>query len=434
MSSPLPSELILLIAENLPSQADINSLTRTCRRARDILNPFLYSYNLRHGDGSAILWAAKNGFGHIVGILLAQGAQPNFSNNKGQTALSLAAEFGHVGVMRILLEHGASPLIDESSHLPHNSMIEVAAEEGKTAVVNSILTEFRSGTYSSEVESFAHSQANKALRRAAYNGQEETAICLLENHGACINDRENGWVPTGWVLGSAPREMETPLSIAAEQGQVSMVQLLLERGADPNIQLGPYYETALGCAVFMGNERTARLLLDYGADTKSCPSAFATAFSRNNPSMVRLLLSRGLTPDGRAFSSVAIRPQCLQVLFDAGVTIPPEAVWRAAVDDEIEAVRLLLQKRDVNVNGPLLGSKGWQMYSILSRGSVAMLKLLLAHGATLPVDALSYMRLAITAHHTYPLRRAREEMLAFIMEKLGSGSTPGRQARPRLYF
>ena len=63
----------------------------------------------------------------IISLLLAHGAEPNATNVFGSTALHEACSFGHVNIVRLLLEHGADPNIrdinkrsafDEASNNP----------------------------------------------------------------------------------------------------------------------------------------------------------------------------------------------------------------------------------------------------------------------------------------------------------------------------
>jgi ankyrin repeat protein len=58
---------------------------------------------------------------------------------------------------------------------------------------------------------------------------------------------------------------EFPLQVAASKGDNDMVNLLIDKGANPNLK-GGYYGTALQAAVERGYERVVENLLQAGAD------------------------------------------------------------------------------------------------------------------------------------------------------------------------
>jgi ankyrin repeat protein len=61
-------------------------------------------------NAQLLIAAARNGFKRCA-LLLKQGAEVNAHGRDGRTALSLAAQWGHVKVCRVLLKHGADPNI-----------------------------------------------------------------------------------------------------------------------------------------------------------------------------------------------------------------------------------------------------------------------------------------------------------------------------------
>ena len=66
-------------------------------------------------DGSTPLHdAAEKGYFVIVKILLEHGAEPNIQNYIGWTPLHLAAANGYFVIVKILLEHGAEPNIQDN--------------------------------------------------------------------------------------------------------------------------------------------------------------------------------------------------------------------------------------------------------------------------------------------------------------------------------
>ena len=57
-----------------------------------------------------------------------------------------------------------------------------------------------------------------------------------------------------------------PIHYAATTGRLDVIQLLIDRGADPNQRAGPYQATPLVAAVESGDTDVIELLLDSGAD------------------------------------------------------------------------------------------------------------------------------------------------------------------------
>ena len=54
----LPTELLLYIADYLPSQGDLNALIQTNRQLSHMLQAFLYHQNVKYHQSIALLWAA----------------------------------------------------------------------------------------------------------------------------------------------------------------------------------------------------------------------------------------------------------------------------------------------------------------------------------------------------------------------------------------
>lgn len=100
-----------------------------------------------------------------------------------------------------------------------------------------------------------------ALHYAAYFGRFEIARLLLEN-AATVNIKG---LSTATLIGIDC--IETPLTLAAQNGDHQMIRLLVEKGANVNyVPPGGYRRTALCSSVRRGDLEAARFLLDHGAD------------------------------------------------------------------------------------------------------------------------------------------------------------------------
>lgn len=92
-------DIVSLLDEKVASTDKPESVSQDCTVKTQV--------NLVDSDGySALMYACKNaGRTEIVKALLSSGANPNFKNKKGQTALMLAAVNGHTETVKLLLEH-----------------------------------------------------------------------------------------------------------------------------------------------------------------------------------------------------------------------------------------------------------------------------------------------------------------------------------------
>ena len=123
-------------------------------------------------------------------------------------------------------------------------------------------------------------EAEKELASICNQGDVETTKMLLK---AGVNiDSQNGTC-----------RRSTALMIAAEQGRVEVVQLLLGAGADKDM-VNIEGETALTLAAANGRLRVARLLLEAGANKNSVNWEGDTALmiaKRHHPAIAQLLRS-----------------------------------------------------------------------------------------------------------------------------------------------
>ena len=88
-----------------------------------------------------------------------------------------------------------------------------------------------------------------------------------------------------------------PLTVACYFRQIETVQWMLNHGADPDEQHGPFDDFPLAVAVASGNYRLTQLLLERGAHVNSRTGengrAFCLAIARNDLKIARLLLDNG---------------------------------------------------------------------------------------------------------------------------------------------
>jgi len=146
----------------------------------------------------------------------------------------------------------------------------------------------------SPAQVLAHLRARGAhidINTAAHLGDLERVRELLDADPSLANRASDHG---GYYLGGG-----TPLKNAAATGRIEIVQLLLDRGADPNLpeeHIAPK-GAALYSAVYHGHYEIAKLLLERGAypspPVESSADALSIAMGRGDQRMVELLCSYG---------------------------------------------------------------------------------------------------------------------------------------------
>lgn len=320
------------------------------------------------GGESVLMLASRAGNAESVKALLARGADVNARERLGQTALMWAAAEGHTAVVRALLEAGAdkNAMLESGfkafffavrgGHLETVRAMLVAGADVNEMMQRVVKPGARPGP--------PRGPGATPLSLAVQNGHFELALALIEA-GADPNDTRTGLTPLHMLAGvrkpdssdmsepavpvgagrlssadfaraivkrgaqvnfrlpkgspkqpatssSVGAEGATPFLFAADRGDVALMKLLLELGADP---LLPNFDgtTPLMAAAGVGTNEpqeeageeseaveAVKLLLDLRADVntvdKNGDTAMHGAAYNISPRVVKLLAEHGADP------------------------------------------------------------------------------------------------------------------------------------------
>ncbi|KAJ5760777.1 hypothetical protein N7520_007933 [Penicillium odoratum] len=252
----------------------------------------------------------------------------------GRIALLAASAQGQEDMVRLLLENGADPLlcsfgngysIHAASHGNHIGIVKLLLERGADA--------------NSETDIMK----DTPLYIASHAGFKELATVLIEG-GAHINKLSG-------TLGSRKAALIT----ACMMNHLDMVELLLEKGADVNIQGADF---ALHCACKNDYLEMVQLLVKYGADVNikgNYGNALAYSCSLD---IVQFLIIHGADVNAKGEASNALVRASEQdhldivlVLIETGADVDAKgrnerhgnALFKASCEGNYEIVELLLE-------------------------------------------------------------------------------------------
>ncbi len=312
---------------------------------------------------SPLLMATLYGSEEVVGELLKAGADIKYTRN-GQTALMLAAERGHAGLVRVLLAQGAE--VDQANAEHYNfTALMYAAINGQAAAVQALL-DGKANLKLKDVKEYTPFQL------AAERGDWNTAEILLK-------------------AGADPKDIpsargHSAMSLLARSNRIEAVEAGIKYGLEMSAPDSNGF-TPLMNALKNGNYRIANLLKNQGA-------------------FYREVGKEGWTPLMSAIEhqDIALSQKLLAAEADVRATdkYGISALTIASAFGLTEIADAMIQKgADVN-----LVDKGWSetplMYAV-ENGSKKMVELLVSKGADLnrkDVDGNSILA------RTYPMEKS----------------------------
>ncbi|KAJ5692827.1 hypothetical protein N7462_002250 [Penicillium macrosclerotiorum] len=242
--------------------------------------------NYRDRDGwSAIHWAAEQGHRDVLLLLFEHGADIHAVSAYGTSVLHCAANGGHSDIVTELLQHGADP---NKSTCHGWTPLHHAAFMGHSRVVRALL---ESNRITSSPAQDNHGWS--ALHLATHRRQLDTVIALLENSDiqkAYAQCDESGLTAEEWLdlefeshSYKTIRELAfdksrccravTKLRQAIRDNHIVLAQVFLNQGCDIN-GTDSGNRTALYYSATAGDLSTVDMLLQCGADPNIIPDGY----------------------------------------------------------------------------------------------------------------------------------------------------------------
>ncbi|KAL4320230.1 hypothetical protein GQ457_18G004520 [Hibiscus cannabinus] len=210
-------------------------------------NPRLARYSTFGARNSPLHYSAAQGHHEIVSLLLESGVDINLRNYRGQTALMQACQYGHWEVVQTLILFGAN--IHRADYLNGGTALHLAALNGHSRCIRLLLAD-----YIPSISNCWKILSNKSENKESTSDFDESALREV------INKPADGGV--------------TALHMAALNGNVESVQLLLDLGASvtevtvedgTTIDLIGPGSTALHYAACGGSAQCCQILIARGA-------------------------------------------------------------------------------------------------------------------------------------------------------------------------
>lgn len=228
------------------------------------------------GGSSPLSYAGSNGdFVEMAQFLVENGAKVNQPSPSGWYPLMTAAGRGNIKVVNYLLARGADP--------------NAADRAGFTALYSAAGSDYGLATAAALLSHGAKPNARNmhggtALHQAASQGAIKVIELLLANK-ADVNAGDNeGYTP-----------LHGAVSYGKNDTRKTVVEILLKSGASANAKTTRDGETPFHKAIDRGDVEIVKLLLNYGADVNAV-SKFGVSclyFARNSPVVLELLKEHG---------------------------------------------------------------------------------------------------------------------------------------------
>ncbi|KAL8945995.1 MAG: hypothetical protein Q9222_007546, partial [Ikaeria aurantiellina] len=360
-------------------------------------------------DRTALYEACENNRGRIVSRLLDAGADYNILDGKGQSPLHASTHHDNLGIMSVLIikikqdkgKEAVRKYMDIRAQSSGQTALIHATERGKLPCVKCLLGEGADYT-------IAGGAGNNPLHFACRTGNDQIVFQLLEtarHSDDASRDLEH-------LIDVRNGEGATAMYQAAWEGRVSTVRLLLEYGADYNIQ-NKNTTTTLHAAAWNEHKEIVVMLLEKSSQDPD-PSRRAIFLNQRNSigktalmdamtakggqpnrEIIELLLSRGVDVSIPKSNDVhALHAACAGAIYDLVKRLVEYAI------ETLDPTRFkaFLNYRNFDGKTPLMDA----VMPLSGRPCVEIINLLISHGADYTIPKKNNVTvLHFTATHAH---------------------------------
>lgn len=298
----------------------------------------------------------------LVEMLICKGADVNSVDENACTPMFYAIEFGSIEILEVLLRYGADVRLGAARKW--HSALHVMVGFGRFAMLELVENLFGKDLDCSAALSIP---SDPPLYRAVSHGYADVLVFLLK----VLPDLDINAPDTH-------RKRETPLMIAAGNGDVKVARILVAHGANINAKV--YGSTALIKAALKGSVEVVEYLCEHGADVnlvtsnREYPTALFAAVRNGHVDVVEYLLEEceaNMGADGSSRSTSMLRIGALsghlevvRLLLSHGASAHLDKgsnlLCKVILRGHLDVVRLLVKRgADVNAACGLKAKSAW---------------------------------------------------------------------------